>query len=265
MRSTPSRVAPDTGAVPASQQYQRAFTAHLRNPRANPRPDGVPARRIRIYREAVFNNVETVLRACFPLSRRILGARRWERLVRAFLAEHPCRTPLFRQIPYEFVQYLREERVARAGDVPFLPDLAHYEWVELALDICPVEPDLGAIARDGDLLCERPALNPVAMLLSYPYPVHRIGPRFRPGRPSPQQSRILVFRNLHDQVRFIALNAASARLVALLHAGRLTGREALDTIAHELQHPAPEVLVRGGCQTLENLRTEQAILGTWRR
>ncbi|HSF59916.1 MAG TPA: hypothetical protein VLD83_17710, partial [Candidatus Binatia bacterium] len=33
-------------------------------------------------------------------------------------------------------------------------------------------------APGGDLLKARPAINPVHMLLTYPYPVHRISPRF---------------------------------------------------------------------------------------
>lgn len=219
---------------------------------------------MRVYNELLFNNLESFLLACFPVSRQILGARRWRKLVRAFFAEHRCRSPFFRQIPEEFVKYLRQSRVGHRDDPPFLGDLAHYEWVELALDVSPVEPELDAIDADGDLLAGRPALNPVAMLVSYAWPVHRIGPRFRPRRPDPQPTHVLVFRDLSDRVRFIALNSVSARLATLLHEGRLSGREALEAIVRETRHPDPAAVLAGGRQILEGLRAEQAILGTWK-
>ena len=255
----------DRAARTPFQDYQYAFTAHIRDPRANPRPKGVPARRMRVYNELLFNNIEGFLLACFPVCRRVLGARRWRRLVRAFFAEHRCRSPFFRQIPEEFVAWLRGARAGHPDDPPFLPDLAHYEWVELALDASPVEPDLARVDRDGDLLAARPALNPVAMLLTYPYPVHRIGPRFRPEAPDAQPTHILVFRDLQDRVRFLVLNAVSARLVALLHDGEHTGAAALATIARELNHPNPEIVRAGGREILESLRREEAVLGTWQR
>jgi uncharacterized protein len=246
------------------QEYQHAFTAHIRDPRANPRPAGVPARRMRIYNALVFNNLEGFLLACFPVSRQVLGPRRWRRLVRAFFASHRCRTPFFRQIPEEFVEWLRGVRAGHPGDPPFLPDLAHYEWVELALGVSPLEPDWTAVDRSGDLLTGRPALNPVAMLLTYPYAVHRIGPRFRPKVPDPQPTHLLVFRDLQDQIRFVLLNAVSARLVAMLHQGSRTGSEVLEAIARELDHPDPGAVIRGGQEILHSLRREDAVLGTWR-
>lgn len=249
---------------PTFQEYQHAFAAHIRDPRANPRPAGVPARRMRVYNELLFNNLEGFLLACFPVTRKALGKTRWRALVRAFFAGHRCRTPFFRQIPEEFVEWLRGARAGHPDDPPFLPDLAHYEWVELALQICPLEPETHSIDPAGPLLSARPALNPVAMLLSYPYPVHRIGPRFRPTAPDPQPTHLLVFRDLQDRTRFLVLNAVSARLVALLHEGRLTGAEALQGIARELDHPNPAAVMQGGNEILERLRQEEAVLGTWR-
>jgi hypothetical protein len=249
---------------PPFQDYQYAFAAHIRDPRANPRPAGVPARRMRVYNELLFNNLEGFLLACFPVTRKVLGKTRWRKLVRAFYAGHRCRTPFFRQIPEEFVEWLRGARAGHPDDPPFLPHLAHYEWVELALQVCPLEPEAGSIDRNGALLEGRPALNPVAMLLSYPYPVHRIGPRFRPAAPDPQVTHLLAFRDLQDRTRFLVLNAVSARLVGMLHEGRLTGAEALQAIARELDHPNPSAVMQGGSEILDRLRREEAVLGTWR-
>ena len=252
-----------TGRLPF-QDYQYAFAAHIRDPRASPRPAGVAARRMRVYNALLFNNLEGFLLACFPVCRAVLGKRRWHRLVRAFFAEHRCRTPFFRQIPEEFVGWLRGVRAGHPADPPFLPDLAHYEWVELALATSPVEPDYAGIDGRGDLLAGRPALNPVAMLLTYPYAVHRIGPRFRPRAPDSVPTHLLVFRDPDDHIRFLALNAVSARLVGLLHQGRLSGIAVLQAITREVGHPNPSAVMQGGRDILDRLREEQAVLGTWR-
>jgi hypothetical protein len=246
------------------QRYQYAFTAHIRDPRANPRPAGVPARRMKVYNELLYNNLEGFLLACFPVTRRILGKRRWSALVRAFFAGHRCRSPFFREIPSEFVQWLQAARQRAADDPPFLGQLAHYEWVELALDVSPAQPPLERIDAAGDLLAARPALNPVGMQLTYGFPVHRIGPRFQPQAPDPHPTHILVFRDLQDRVRFNVLNPVTARLLALLESGERSGRQALLQIAGELGHAQPDIVVEGGRQILEDLHSQQAVLGTWR-
>jgi hypothetical protein len=110
------------------QAFQRAFTAHIRDPRGQPRPRGVPARRMKVYNELLFNNVEGFLLACFPVCRAILGKRRWRRLARDFFRDHVCHTPYFRQIPEEFLKYLQDEWPAPRDYPAFLPELAHYEW-----------------------------------------------------------------------------------------------------------------------------------------
>jgi hypothetical protein len=57
------------------------------------------------------------------------------------------------------------------------------------------------------------------------------------------------------------LNPVSARLVALLQDGGLTGRAAALRIAQELAHPRPETVVAGAAAILEDLRTAGAIVG----
>ena len=251
-----------TASEAAFQRYQRAFARHIRDPRNAPRPPGVEARRMKVYNELLYNNLEGFLLACFPVTRKLLGKRKWGRLVREFFAVHRCRAPLFRQIPGEFLGYLESERVNRPEDPAFLKHLAHYEWVELALDVSDAETDPQALDHNGDLLEGRPALNPAHMLLSYPYPVHRISARFRPRRE--ETTHILAFRNFDYVVRFDVLNPVSARLVQLLEPGELSGREAIGKIAMELNHPDYEVVLRGGREVLERLRQEGAVLGVWK-
>ena len=79
-------------------------------------------------------------------------------------------------MPQEFLQYLEQERGEHPEDHPFLLELAHYEWLEIALSIDTREIDLSNIDQKGDLLEGIPVLNPISMALAYTWPVHEISP-----------------------------------------------------------------------------------------
>ncbi|MHB1246496.1 MAG: HvfC family RiPP maturation protein [Sulfuriferula sp.] len=248
--------------LPAFQRYQLAFTAHLRDPAAHPRPRTIEARRMAVYRELIYNNVENALLACFPVLHKVLGKRRWRKLVRGFFVLHRSRSPYFRQIPDEFIRFLQHERLPAAEYPPFIQELAHYEWIELVLSVSTQAANPGELDAYPDLLEKRPVLNPVLTLLDYAYPVHRIGPKYQPLETPAQITWLLVFRDRADRVRFIVLNPVSARLVSLLATGERSGRTALLQLAREIQHPEPENMLGFGLDILQNLHTEQAILGT---
>lgn len=245
------------------QDFQRAFTGYIRDPKGAPRPKGVPARRMRVYSELLYNNVESFLLACFPVCRAVLGQRKWTRLARGFFRDHRSHTPFFRQIPDEFLKYL-QDAWQRPDDVPeFLPELAHYEWVELELATSNRDEAMPACAPDGDLLAGRPLVNPVLQVLAYRYPVHRIGPRFKPKAAPALPTFLLAWRTPEFEVRFSAINAATARLLQRLQddAG-LAGQAAIEQLAAELGQADRAVMIRSGRQTLADLRAMGAILGT---
>jgi hypothetical protein len=239
----------------AFQEFQHAFGRHLRDPRRSPRPAGVPARRAAIYGELLFNNLTGFLDACYPVTRAVLGEKRWRRLHRSFFREARCHTPWFREIPRAFLDWLPEN----AGPA-WLKELAHHEWVELALDVKDAETP--AHDPDGDLLSGTPVLAPALMNLAYAWPVHRIGPGYRPRKP--QRTHLLAFRdesNAGDVVRFVELNPVSARLMGLLEGGGLSGRAACLQVAREIGHPDPEAVVVHGAALLAELRVTGALLG----
>lgn len=255
----PSAAVPE---LPAFQRYQLAFTAHIRDPKAQPRPKQVEARRMKVYTELLFNNVEGALLACFPVLRQVLGVRKWNRLAREFFAVHRCHTPYFRQIPDEFIEFIQTEW-SRPADYPaFVLELAHYEWIELVLAIANQETELVGLDVEPDWLTHRPQCNPVMALLSYTYPVQRISARYKPAEPPAQPTHLLVLRNPADQIRFIELNPVTARLLSLLEPGELTGHAALTQLGAEMRHPDPAALVRFGTDILHDLYAQHALTGT---
>lgn len=243
------------------QQYQREFTAHIRDPKGVSRPKGVPARRMRVYNALLFNNMEGFLLSCFPICRQILGKRRWDRLVRDFFRDHVSHTPYFRQIPEEFLAYLQTEWDC-PDDVPsFLPELAHYEWIELELDTSDRDANLPAFDPDGDLLAGRPLLNPVSRVLAYRWPVHRLSPRFKPSEAPAEATFMLAFRAGDHRVRFILLNSASARLLNLFQDNpAATGSEVVTLLAQEMGL-SPDDLLGFAHGLLQDLQVQGAILG----
>jgi uncharacterized protein len=247
------------------RRLQLTFAAHIRDPDRVPAPDDIEDRRMAIYRELFFNNVRDLLGRSFPVLRKLLGEDRWQALVRDWLIEHRAQTPLFLEVPREFLQYLSEQRAAVAGDPPFLAELAHYEWVELALAIDEREAELPGVDSDGDLLSGRPALSPLAWSLAYAWPVHRLSPACQPAEPPAELTRLLVYRDRQDRVGFLEINIVTARLLELLAdsaAPPASGRDALLRIAAELDHPQPEAVVEAGAAILADLRARDVLLGT---
>jgi hypothetical protein len=241
------------------QEFQYALGRHLRHPHRVKRPAGIPARRADVYHELLRNNLEGFLLACFPITHALLGARRWPRLVDAFFCTARCHTPYFHEIPREFLDWLLTVETLPVALPPWLAELAHYEWVELALDVMETAAPPN-FDPEGDLLDGTPVLAPALMNLTYAWPVHQIGPTFRPRKP--QTAHLLVFRNAEDRIEFIDLNPVSACLVTLLQENRHSGREACMQIAIELHHPSPDSLIGHGADILDKLRLAGAILGS---
>lgn len=250
---------------PGFLRKQYEFAAHIRDPQRHPRPADIEDRRMAIYRDLFYNNVEGFVSSGFPVLYQLYDDASWHRMVREFFAHHRCHTPYFPEIAQEFLSYLRNERTPHPEDPPFLLELAHYEWVELALSVSDEEPDWQRIDIEGELLTGRPALSPLAWLLSYQYPVHEIGPDFIPDSPGDEPTYLMVYRDMQDEVGFLELNPVTARFIALIQERpQDTAEQLLCKIAEELQHPDPKLVIEGGRQILVQLKSSDIVLGTYK-
>lgn len=189
---------PDTALARA----QTALTAHLRNPELAP-PPGLEMRRLKIYQELLYNNVEGFLSSGFPVLRQILSDELWARLVRMFFVQHRAASPYFLEIGGEFLAFVAEHPPAQQLLPDFALELMHYEWLELALDVSELQLPAPGPALSGQ---SRLNLSPLARVLAYRYPVHRLGPDCQPDQPPGQPSYLCMFRDRSDRVRFMALN-----------------------------------------------------------
>lgn len=249
--------------TPAFKKHQYEFTAHIRNPQANDRPEGIEDRRMGIYRELLYNNVEGFIASGFPVLRDIYNDEDWHEMVRDFFANHQCQSPYFLEISQEFIDYLQNERQPQQGDPAGLVELAHYEWVELALHVSDESISMDNIDANGDLLEGRPVFSPLAWPLAYQFPVHTMGPDNLPKEAPEQPSYLVVYRNRNDKVNFLEINPVTARLISLLQENEsYTGLDAIEHIAKEMNHPNPDVVKQGGLAALQELQQYGIILGT---
>ena len=251
--------------LPAFQQKQRAFAAHIRDPDHSAPPAGIENRRMAIYRELFFNNLEGLLRRSFPVLREILGEDAWRGLVREFMVRHRAHTPYFLEVPRELVDFLAAPR-NDAGEPPFLPELAHYEWVELALSVASERDDLAGIEDDGDLLAGVPVKSVLAWPLSYRFPVHRVSKQFQPAEPGAQPTCLVVYRNPDDELAFMELNRLTAALLERIAGNvELTGGELLRDLGTEFGYADTAALLGHGRRAMEEFREAGILLGIRRR
>lgn len=246
----------------AFQALQRQFLAHLRDPTRQPLPTGFAEQRMGLYADLLYNKFSENLELCFPVTCALLGEVAWQGKLKAFIAQHRCLSPYYRQIPNEFMAYLQAE-TGNDNDLPFLLDLAHFEWIEMVLAIteaAPVTAFKSGVVNDWLDIC--PVFAPVLHTLHYAYPVQRINLDYQPSAPPEQATHILGFRDADDAVQFMEMNPATTRLIDILHSTGCTAGEAMQQIGTELQHPEPSALFSFGIETLTDLMQQGAILGT---
>lgn len=234
------------------------LAAHLRDPAAHPAPPDIDTRRLAVYRELLLNNLDGLLAGNFPVIRQTLRDADWHTLIRRFLAQHHCHTPLFTRIGREFVAFLEAEPSAVR---PWLAELAHYEWAELDLQLR--EDTAPPHDPTGDLLTGTPVLSPLAWPLAYRWPVHRIGPDFQPDTPPPASTQLLLRRDAEGHVQFSTLSPLLYLLLERIgHNTHLDGQELLRQLANDAGHSDHAQFLHEAVPMLAQLRDTGIVLGT---
>lgn len=106
-------------------------------------------------------------------------------------------------------------------------------------------------------------LSPLVWPLSYQYPVHKISRNFQPQKPEAEPVCLIVYRDSNDEVGFMETNPVTNRLLQLIQEiPENTGRQHLQQIAEEMQHPNPNAVISGGLEIMENLRKADILPGT---
>lgn len=244
----------------ALREQLQSLAAHVRDPAAHPGPPGIEARRLKIYSDLVFNNLDGLLAGGFPVIRRTLGDADWRALVHSFLARHRSHTPLFTELGREFIAFLESDAGHDPGR-PWLAELAHYEWAELDLQLSDAVIPLHD--PHGDLLAGVPLLSPLAWPLAYQWQVNRIGPDFQPTEPPPEPTLVLLRREGDGRIHFSALSPLLFRLLELVDANAsASGRELLLRLAEEAGLSDFDAFLSEALPMLQRLHAEGVLPGT---
>ena len=212
---------------------------------------------MQVYRDLVFNNLSLLLSGTFPVLVKILGDEKWRKLVRIFLRDCRAQTPKFGEIAQEFVAFLAAEPQGLSDEdwPPFMVELAHYEWVEMALQQSDDEP---LPMSDAGLLLERPLrVSPLAWPLAYGWPVQLLGPDYRPDV-MPAQPTLLLVRRVEDwSVKFSELSPLAWRLLQRIgEFPELDGRAQLEGLALEAGAGGSSEFMENGLALLRQMHSE---------
>jgi len=222
-----------TAETPQFQLLQQALTAHIRDPEnVAYMPDftqkdvlAVEPRRLKIYQELFFNNISGFYANLFPVIHDILGDDStekqthnylsWSELIRDFMRYHHSRTPLFHELGQEFLTFLHSDKAPLKRLPPFILELAHYEWIELALSVDEAEitPNISDIQAD---LTQAYQLSPLAWPVVYQWPVDKICLEFQPNTPPEEPTCLLVSRSVDDRIDFMQLTPLLYHLLVSL-------------------------------------------------
>ncbi len=246
------------------QETQLAFAAHIRDPENVPAPEGIEDRRMAIYRELFFNNLKSLLSTTFPVLSKVLGERRWRQLIRQFMQKHRADTPYFLKLPEEMLRFLEHEFEPSEDDFPFILELAHYEYVELALNTSTDSNRLDTVDPDGDLLAGVPVKSVLAWAFAYQYPVHRIGPDYLPTGPGEQPTYLVIYRNRQDKLAFMELNPITAGLLDAIENNEdsLSGEALIRKLGQSIGYADIDTLVMHGHAAMQEMLKLDILIGT---
>lgn len=241
-------------------EQQNSMGLYLRDPDHCAPPSEMDPARARVYRDLVFANLSSLISGTFPVLVKILGDEHWRALVRIFLRDYRAHTPKFGEIAEEFVEFLASgpEALVDGPWPPFMVELAHYEWVEMALQQAEDEPLSGG---DADGLLERPLqVSPLAWPLAYAWPVQLLGPQYQPDAPPDQPTLLLVRRDLDFSVKFSALSPLAFRLLQRIETfpGQ-TGRAHLQGLAAEAGMTESVAFIESGLGLLRQMQGEGVV------
>ena len=216
--------------------------------------------RAQVYRDLVFANLSSLLSGTFPVLIKILGDEHWRSLIRIFLRDYRAHTPKFGEIAQEFVEFLASEPQALSEGAwpPFMVELAHYEWIEMALQQSEAEP---LPLSDAGLLLDRPLqVSPLAWPLAYAWPVQLVGPDYQPHT-APAQPTLLLVRRAEDwSVKFSALSPLAWRLLQRIEEfPQLDGREQLEGLAVEAGMAGSSEFMASGLALLQQMHKEGVV------
>jgi hypothetical protein len=134
------------------------------------------AERLRIYRNTCRSTLVETLRMTYPAVDRLVGRDFFEMTAQRFIAAHPARGGYLNEYGAGLAQFLAQSR--EASSLPYLPDVARFEWAlsvaANAEDAPLLDPDALAAVDPEHHASLRFEPHPSISLLELAYPADEI-------------------------------------------------------------------------------------------
>ena len=190
------------------------------------------ARRIAIYQELIYNNIEGFCANGFPVLKSVTKEDTWHLWVRGFMNDFTSHSPYFVDIAEQFLTYLVNQEPADQAIPAWRNELAHYEWVELYISL----QENMDVANNNDIvrIVNEPALrfsvSRSAWALGYQYPVHTIAVE-NVERIKPEPTFLVVYQAPEDgQVAFLKTTGTVIHLLSLIEQQQSMTRAELSSL-----------------------------------
>ena len=148
-----------------TQQYQTNLATFCRTGNYEAIP-GVIEKNVHHYRRLVFNNVIDSISSAFPLTKKLIGKKKWKKLVNRFFSSHNIQSPQIWYMPKEFMEYVLKFETELIAKYAFLGDLLLFEWLEIEVFMMM---DIPLNFQNKKNLYY---LNPEIRLIKVSYPIH---------------------------------------------------------------------------------------------
>jgi len=237
--------------ITSLQQLQNEFS-HAARGHSSPDLSCFDEKRLAIYRELLLNNLHEVISPCFPVLLSILPEAYWQQILKNFLKDYSVLTPIFHELPKYMVSYLKEHP---NSDYPFMAELAHYEWVELEVELCAKSED-PALNKRINLLEQPWQLASTARLLQYHYEVDKISPDYLPE--SMTNTYLIVYR-IENQVEFLKINELSYQLLIIMFQESLSAKSVIHALCETNQQLNENELISASSYLISLLYDDQII------
>lgn len=190
------------------QTMQQQFCDWIRDPNLE-LSQALPAERMHIYRDLLFNNVCSFIDLVYPVARAMLPELKWQQLLSEFFQKAESHSPLYNDISLEFREYLTDQQHPILQEYPWLAELLQFEWLELYLDTVEIE---------DVVLHENYAwqLTTKVWVLVYQYPVYTWTTLTTLEQVELAPGAVLVWRDEQDKVCIEQLSPLFAMLIEQL-------------------------------------------------
>ncbi|HAT8252078.1 TPA: hypothetical protein JA489_14375 [Legionella pneumophila] len=236
------------------KQLQNAFSQAARGHQQT-QSSKFDERRLNIYRELLLNNLHEVVSPCFPVLLSILPNEIWWQMLKDVLKNQQIITPIFHELPLCIVNYLKAHPMPA---YPFAHELAHYEWVELEVELSEpqkTEASTGAIS----LLEQTWQLSFTARLLEYNYEVDKISLDYQPKT---EAKTYLIVYQMEGDVEFLKINELSFQLLSMMLHESMSARNIIQMLCETYSQLNENELISACIPLITQLYDEQVLQPT---